>query len=218
MSKSPCFCGKPVRTKNCLYCNRHYQQHKNTGKVYKTTRSIRDPNDFIIKDGEGQIILFNKGGEQVAIAIIDIDFLSEAKKHKWHFNGGYVGTSVKVDSKRIIKRLHNFILPNMIGYMIDHRNTIRLDNQKHNLRYVTCQENSFNRNSHKNAASKYKGVFFKKSYGKFVAIIGHNGSTKHLGYFDDEQEAAIAYNNEALKLRPEFCRINENVINDGIPF
>jgi hypothetical protein len=41
-------------------------------------------------------------------------------------------------------------------------------------------------------SSQYKGVCWSKRYSKWQANIRYNGKRHHLGYFDDEGEAARA--------------------------
>ena len=46
------------------------------------------------------------------------------------------------------------------------------------------------------------------SRGKWISSIQINGKTRHLGRFDDEQEAARAYDVAAKELHGEFARLN----------
>ena len=52
-------------------------------------------------------------------------------------------------------------------------------------------------------SSQYLGVSWKKQGGKWLAQIKIMGTSHHLGYFDDEREAALAYDVEARKLGQE---------------
>lgn len=93
---------------------------------------------------------------------------------------------------------------------VDHVNHNGLDNRLDNLRVVTNQQNSFN--TTKTLAKKtsiYKGVSFFKPKGKFRARIVLNGKEKHLGYFDSEEKAAIAYNQAATQLFKNYAVLNE---------
>ena len=65
-----------------------------------------------------------------------------------------------------------------------------------------------NMRPHKNCSSKYLGVSWYKIYEKWRAAIQINGRQKHLGYFDYEIDAAHAYDVEAFKRDPKFCRLN----------
>ena len=57
--------------------------------------------------------------------------------------------------------------------------------------------------------SKYKGVDWKKQQKKWRAILCSNGKKNHIGYFDDEKEAARAYNKAVLEHRGEFAVLND---------
>lgn len=66
-----------------------------------------------------------------------------------------------------------------------------------------------NKRSHRNSASKFKGVTWDKSRKKWMAQIAPCGKTKHLGRFDSEVQAAISYNNAAEKYYGEYANLNE---------
>lgn len=53
-----------------------------------------------------------------------------------------------------------------------------------------------------NFSSKYKGVYWLKSTGKWRSIIYIFGKSKHLGLFKTELEAHNAYQNALLKTKP----------------
>ena len=75
---------------------------------------------------------------------------------------------------------------------IDHINHVRDDNRLVNLRLVTHRVNaSYERGDYP------LGVYFHK--GKLKVQIQINGKNKHLGYFDDVDKAAQAYQ-DALAL------------------
>lgn len=80
---------------------------------------------------------------------------------------------------------------------------------KENCRWVTPQQNQMNTSSRVNSTSKYKGVCWFKTREKWVARIMINGKTKHLGYFLDELDAALAYNEAAKELFGEYAHIND---------
>jgi hypothetical protein len=47
-------------------------------------------------------------------------------------------------------------------------------------------------------SSKYKGVYWNKKNAKWMAGIGYQNKSYHLGYFDNEEEAHQAYRGAAL--------------------
>lgn len=90
---------------------------------------------------------------------------------------------------------------------IDHINSIKSDNRIVNLRPATRLDNCKNKRAHRNNTSGYKGVSYVKSMGKYRASIRSNGADKHLGVFDDPQEAYGAYCRAARELHGDFARL-----------
>jgi hypothetical protein len=95
------------------------------------------------------------------------------------------------------------------GSIVDHKYGDGLDNRKINLRIATEAQNRYNRRkTSKRTSSKYKGVYYKKQCSKYCAVIGCNGKKTFLGHFDNEIDAAKAYDEAAKKLFGEFARLN----------
>ena len=57
--------------------------------------------------------------------------------------------------------------------------------------------------------SKYKGVSWHKASKKWRACISHNDKHKHIGTFEIELAAAIAYNDAAIKYFGDFALLND---------
>lgn len=105
--------------------------------------------------------------------------------------------------------LHRFILSVRDSTPVDHANGNRLDNRRQNLRLCTKSQNAMNqRKQQRPTTSRYKGVNFDTRSGKWRVTVGFNGRRVHLGYYDDEAEAALAYNVAAIKLFGKFARPN----------
>jgi len=116
---------------------------------------------------------------------------------------GYINVGLTKNRKekrfllhRILYHLHNpawNIMNTSRDNCIDHIDGNPSNNHIDNLRVVTNQENNFNR-------TKAKGYYFNKASGKWKAQIKLNGKIKHIGYFENEEDARQAYVEAKLKL------------------
>jgi len=105
--------------------------------------------------------------------------------------------------------LHRLIANAQPDDIIDHKDRDPLNCRRSNLRKVTRQQNIWNQGPARRPCSrKYKGVFFCRTHGRFVAQIGHNRKRIRIGYFDTEDAAARAYNAKAAELFGEFAYLN----------
>lgn len=93
---------------------------------------------------------------------------------------------------------------------VDHINCNTIDNNLINLRWVTKNENSYNRTLSKNNKSGCKGVF-KLSDDRYRAYIRHNKKTTYLGYFTTLHEAKTARQIKANLLFGEFTNYLEKI-------
>jgi hypothetical protein len=104
--------------------------------------------------------------------------------------------------------LHREIMNNPKGLLVDHRNCCTLDNRRANLRIATRSQNAQNVPKRENTSSRFIGVGLHKRDKKWYAFIGYEGKRIWLGYFDNEIDAARAYDRAALKYYGEHARIN----------
>jgi hypothetical protein len=105
--------------------------------------------------------------------------------------------------------MHKEILKAPPGLLVDHTNTDSLDNRRANLRLATPSQNSCNsRRDKSNTYSRYRGVSFSKRKQKWFAAIRANGRKLWLGYFDNELDAAKAYDVAAREYHKDFARLN----------
>jgi len=105
-------------------------------------------------------------------------------------------------------RMNREIMNAPEGLVVDHRNGDSLDNRRENLRLATQAENMQNRRKRKNTTSRYIGVWFAKEKGKWESRIRQDGKKIYLGSFDNEADAAKAYDEAAKRCRGEFARLN----------
>lgn len=113
------------------------------------------------------------------------------------------------NGKRTTEQLHRCILNATAGTEIDHINGDTLDCRRNNLRVCTRAQNGANRGNPLNNASGYKGVTWHKVGKRWQSQIKVNGKRKYIGLFKTKEEAALAYNREALRQFGEFAKLNE---------
>jgi len=154
---------------------------------------------------------------QKVTQVVTIDAVdSHLLKHAWGISRlGYVVRIAPVEGKTKNFYLHREIIGFVVlGLTIDHIDCDRLNNTRGNLRVCTHGENCRNRLPILGRSSRYKGVGFTNSNGKWRAQIMLDGKNIHLGYHLSELDAAIAYNEACLKYHGEFGR--PNVLAEGV--
>ena len=92
---------------------------------------------------------------------------------------------------------------------VDHIDGNKINNTILNLRWVNRSQNMMNsRKRMTNASSTYKGVTFDKRTGKWKVGITVNKNRIHLGYFENEKDAAREYNEACEQYHCEFAQLN----------
>jgi hypothetical protein len=104
---------------------------------------------------------------------------------------------------RIAWYLHTGQDPHPLG--LDHINGDRDDNRISNLRLATPAQNAKNMRKRENTTSVYKGVHWYARKSKWRAQIKAEGRNIHLGYYDNELEAHLAYCKAAAVLHGDFA-------------
>lgn len=121
------------------------------------------------------------------------------------FDGdGYLKINIYKYSKRFTKKIHilvsNAFLNNCPenNLVVDHIDNNPLNNNLSNLRLITNRLNVS-----KDAPNKYSkltGVSFHKKKKKFISTISINKKNVHLGYFNNENDAHLAYKNKLKEI------------------
>lgn len=139
-------------------------------------------------------------------AMVDDSDFESVSKHNWYAhkekNCWYAWRNIG----KKIQRLHQFLFPGVPR--IDHKDGDGLNNQRWNLRPATQSQNMANQKKHSGSSSQFKGVSWDPRRGKWVARAGRASSYKFIGRFDDEIEAAKAYDVRAKEIFGEFARPN----------
>ncbi len=139
----------------------------------------------------------------------DYIWLSQFKWHcKTNVNATYVVRTVTVAGRSRRIYMHRLIMNTPPHLVCDHINHNGLDDRKQNLRNCTVKQNNANARSARGASSKYKGVSWNKRRKKWFVYIKKDGRQFNLGGFDDEVEAARAYDATARKAHGEFAGLN----------
>lgn len=133
-------------------------------------------------------------------ALVDDEDYEKCKYHTWYINitSGYI--NVASDSVGVLSR---FLLEEVKedSYVL-FKNGDRLNFKRDNLIISDKFEKAGKRRGVRNSSSKYKGVFRRKT-GKWTSQLTYKGKRYYLGTFENEEEAAIAYNKKAIEVHGE---------------
>lgn len=147
-------------------------------------------------------------------AIVNDEDFEHLNKYKWYAHKSrdtyYAYRGDSLNGKKIVVAMHRQILglSYQDGLETDHRNHNGLDNRRDNIRICTRHQNSLNQLANKNTTSKYKGVSRDKNYKKWHAHIKIHQKSYYIGKFDNEIDAAKAYDIKAKELFGEFAYLN----------
>jgi len=125
-------------------------------------------------------------------------------RHNWYSLNGYAARYEK--GKNLF--MHREIAQPPEGMFVDHADGNRANNCRTNLRVCTREENQHNRRGEPRSGSAFKGVSYDKCMRKWRAQCGCNGKKSKYRFFDDEIEAARAYDLMAVEHFGEFARLN----------
>ena len=159
----------------------------------------------VLTDGTIEMVL-----TQGKTALIDASQLPLVTQYRWcavTFGWTfYAATGIRTtEGKWTTLYMHRLLLPN--AKEIDHINGIGTDNRLSNLRPCTTAQNQHNQKPRKGTSS-YKGVYWARQCQRWRASITVHGKTRWLGVFQDEIEAAMAYDVAAQTLCGAFARTN----------
>ena len=189
-------------------------------------RPPKEPNDYWIdQDNIIHIMLRNIHGDIVAETLIDIIDFKIVSQYRWHCivksNTSYARTHI-YNPPNVIHHsilMHRLLIeiPTNSKLMIDHINGNGLDNRRKNIRLATNIENGRNSKRPRNNASGFKGVSWVNRDNKWLARIMITGKRLFLGYFDNPEDAAKAYDKAALKYHKNFAQLNFPCIYTDLP-
>ena len=148
-------------------------------------------------------------------AIVDNNDYDILAKYSWYSNESsttpyaYRSRWISGENRSVEIPMHHVVM-NCVGRgeEVDHINGNGLDNRKENLRFVTRAQNNWNQKPRNCTSSRYKGVSWNKRREYWESYIQVNNRKHHLGSYQNEEMAALAYDLSALCMRGEYARVN----------
>jgi hypothetical protein len=129
-------------------------------------------------------------------ALIDVEDFERLKHLRWSIQK--IGKSRKL---RVVRDSRVYLARELRGFpegkTVDHENLDLLDDRLKNLRVCTVGENNLNRRQSPLRRSQFKGVAWLPTMNCWQVYTGKRGARVLVGRFDDEIEAARAYNEYA---------------------
>lgn len=151
---------------------------------------------------------------QGQVALVDNEDFEWLNKYNWcvHDSNPVNPRAVRISAERKLVYMTRQIMNCPDNLDVDHRSTNTLDNQRHNLRICTHRENLYNIKS-RGGTSKFKGVAWNKNRSKWEVYIRtidifDQRIRMFLGYHDNEEAAALAYDEIAREEHRKFGRYN----------
>ncbi len=152
--------------------------------------------------------LISAAGDVIAHATVDPGDHHELSQHAWHLHSdGYAFRRVGSGPAKTLEYMHRLVLNAPAGSLVDHVDGNRLNNTRSNLRLATPSQNNANSRD-RPRRSGYRCVYWHRQAERWVSQISVNGRLRHLGLFDDPEEAAKAYDLAARATWGSFARAN----------
>lgn len=181
-------------------CGKHYQRWRKANPAADLLRQHRrcEPSD-------DELVIPLTRGKTATADLLDLQ-LVEART--WHAQlrsdgkGWYAADAHGEPMHRVIMGLGKDD-----PQKVDHIDGDGLNNRRANLRTATHAQNMANRTS-RFGSSRYKGVSWNKKAERWSAVLRFQDRSYYLGCFDDEEDAARAYDAKAVELHGEYALLN----------
>lgn len=168
---------------------------------HATDRCMRGMGPIIRTNGAVEIPLTQ--GQVALVDAISYSLIADKLWYAWwsrSSNSFYGMTNVRIGTRRTAVYMHRILVE---GAEIDHADGDSLNNVRDNLRQATRSGNNAN-SKPRGGVSRYKGVSLQSKSRRWRARVARH----HLGTFDTEELAAIAYDKASRALFGEFARTN----------
>lgn len=142
---------------------------------------------------------------QGKFAIVDAADWPATMKHKWTAYQ-YHRTWYAVRGLKKVY-MHRWLLDAPKNTVVGHLNGDGLDNRRMNLRLLSNAECQYKQRLHTRGSSQYRGVHLTK-YGRYVATYNTEHKGKYIGTFENEEDAAHAYDDTVRELWGDLARTN----------
>ena len=163
----------------------------------------QDQAEPIVEGDIAKLPIFNRIGKVVAWAVVDLADISIVIGRRWcRTRSGYPVT--RIDGQVVY--LHRLLIPG--NFLVDHRDRIKLNARRENLRACSTAENCRNTKLGKNNRSGFKGVSKVTSGQGWRARIMVGRKEVRLGIFASAEEAGLAYDEAARQLHGAFASPN----------
>lgn len=204
-----CDCGNYVKVMK----NNLYGHTRSCGCLAKETASkvSRKYNKYDLSGEYGVGYTFNNEP-----FYFDLEDYDKIKDYCWCLSAnGYVVTNIWENKENTMISMHRLIMNFPKNMDIDHKRgkTTKNDNRKSNLRIVKHSDNLKNVGMRSNNTSGATGINFDR--GKWVASIKINGIAKHLGRFDNFEDAVKARKDAEEKYFGEYSYDNSQKLVEG---
>jgi hypothetical protein len=154
-------------------------------------------------DHEFRCIKLTKG----KYAIVSLEDFDQLNRNKWSVKiSGSNSYAFRMENGKAVY-MHNQVAQPPPDKIVDHDDHNGLNNSRINLRLATLSQNNCNRRKKTGCSSRYKGVCRKKN-DKWRARITSSKKRILLGDFDNEIDAAKAYDQAARLYHDKFAVLN----------
>lgn len=139
-----------------------------------------------------EIPLRNKHGDIIAHTIVSAEDYEHLNQYKWNLSAFKYSTSSDLGRMNIYIAKHLMKLHIPHGYIVDHVNNDKLNNQRENLRVIHLAANSRNM-KRKRTNTIYSHIYPIANSTKWDTHVKLNGKRIGLGVHETEMEAARAF-------------------------